>query len=412
VIWKPRLIDADDLSAVIDLTSLVFGVGQHAPKSYVEAYRKVVELDRTFVVDDGDTIAGTGASYSFDLALPGGGAVPMAGVTEVGVLSTHRRQGILTALMEAVLDQAVERGEPVAGLTASEGTIYRRYGFGVAAGFQTVDVHRVHATAELVPVADPGRVRFVSEAEAATLLPSLWERSWRRVPGELSRKPSWWEALALDPEDDRDGASGRYVVVHDDAGGTPDGFAIYRIKHGETNGRHDSELQIHELSAGDDAVEAALLRYLLDVDLVDRVRWPGAPVDLPLRWRLADSRAVDVIRERDHLWLRVLDVVACLEARSYAADGAAVIEVVDGRRSEVGGVFTFDGARDGAACARTSAEPDVVVDVATLGSLLLGGVTWATLQRAGLVDERTDGTVDRLDAVFRPQRAPYCGTDF
>ena len=53
-----------------------------------------------------------------------------------------------------------------------------------------------------------------------------------------------------------------------------------------------------------------------------------------------------------------------------------------------------------------------MVDVATLGSLLLGDVTWTNLRRAGLVDERTAGTADRLDALFRPERAPYCGTDF
>jgi predicted acetyltransferase len=409
VIWKPRLIDDAELPAVIDLTSLVFGVGQRAPKSYAEVYREVVEIDRTFVVDDGDVLAGTAASYSFDLALPGGGAVPMAGVTEVVVLPTHRRQGVLTALMGAVLDQAVERGEPLAGLTASEATIYRRYGYGVAAGFHTTKVRRVRA-APLVPVDDPGRVRFLSEDEATVVLPGVWERSWRRRPGELSRKASWWPALAIDPEDDRDGASARYLVAHEDASGAADGYAIYRFK--DTDVGPGYELQIHDLAAADDAVEAALLRYLLDVDLVHHVLWMAAPVDLPLSWQLADSRAVDVTALRDHLWLRVLDVVACLEARSYVADGAAVIEVVDGRRPEVGGVFTFDGARDGAACARTSAEPDVVVDVATLGSLLLGGVTWATLRRAGLVDERTDGTVDRLDAVFRPERAPYCGTDF
>lgn len=410
--WKPRLIDPDELRTVIDLTSLVFGEGQRAAKSYVEGFEKVVELDRTFVVDDGVTIAGTGASYSFDLALPGGTTVPVAAVTEVGVLTTHRRQGILTALMEALVDQAVERGEPLAGLTASEGTIYRRYGYGVAAGFQTVEVHRVHAGADLVPVDDPGRVWFVGEAEAATLLPALWERSWRRVPGELSRNASWWEALALDPEDHRGGGSSRYVVAHEDADGRPDGFAVYRFKEHRTNGRHDHELRIEDLVAASDGVESALLRYLLDVDLFDRLVWFAAPVDMPLRWRLVDSRAVDVVRERDHLWLRILDVGRCLGSRTYAAEDGVVLQVVDPRRPEVGGTFRLDAGPDGADCARITAEPDVAVDVATLGSLLLGGVTWSVLQRAGLVDERTPGAVDRLDALFRPSRAPYCGTDF
>ena len=407
--WKPRLIDADELPAVIDLTSLAFGVGQRAPKSYVEVYNKVVELDRTFVVDDGTTLAGTAASYSFDVTLPGGATVPIAAVTEVVVSPTHRRQGALTALMGAVLDQAVERGEPMAGLTASEATIYRRYGYGVAARYATVEVLRANA-APLVPVEDPGRIRFLTEEEAAVVLPQVWERGWRRRPGELSRKPVWWEAMALDPEDHREGASARYVVAHEGASGAPDGFAVYRFK--DTDQGPGYELQVHDLAAADDAVETALLRYLLDVDLVHHLQWYASPLDLPLHWQLANSRAVRTTRVQDHLWLRLLDVGACLGARRYAVDGGAVIGVVDERRPEVGGVFRLDGGPDGAACARTDAEPEVVVDVATLGSLLLGDVTWANLRRAGLVDERSDGTVARLDALFRPDRAPYCGTDF
>jgi predicted acetyltransferase len=409
VTWKPRLIDAGELPAVIDLTSLVFGAGQRAPKSYISVFEKVVEPDRTFVVDDGTTLAGTAASFSFDVTLPGGGAVPMAAVTEVVVLPTHRRQGALTALMGAVLDQAVERGEPLAGLTASEATIYRRYGYGVAARYATVEVLRARAQ-PLVPVEDPGRIRFLTDDEAAVALPQVWDRGWRRRPGELSRKASWWEAMAIDPEDDRDGASARYVVGHEDASGAPDGFAVYRFK--DTAPGPGYELQVHDLAAADDAVEAALLRYLLDVDLVHHVRWYASPLDLPLRWQLADARAVSVSRVQDHLWLRILDVVACLEARRYAAEGGAVIEVVDQRRPDAGGVFRLDGGPGGATCARTDADPEVVVDVATLGSLLLGDVTWANLRRAGLVDERSAGTVARLDALFRPERAPYCGTDF
>jgi predicted acetyltransferase len=409
VTWKPRLIDAAELPAVIDISSMVFGAGPRAPKSYREVCEKVFEVDRTFVVDDGAVLAGTASAYSFDLALPGGGSVPMSAVTQVGVAPTHRRQGALTELMGAVLDQAVERGEPLAGLTASEATIYRRYGYGVATRYQTVHIQRDKA-APLVPVEDPGRVRFLTEDEAATVLPLVWERGWRRRPGELSRKASWWEAIAIDPEDDRAGASARYLVVHEDESGAPDGMAVYRIK--DLPDSPGFELQIHDLAAVDDAVEAALVRWLIDVDLVSYVEWFAAPLDLPLRWQLANPRAIRTTFLQDHLWLRVLDVGACLEARRYAADGAAAIGVVDGRRPEVGGVFRFDGGTDGAAVARTDDEPDVVVDVATLGSLLLGDVTWTNLGRAGLVDERTPGTSAGLDAMFRPDRAPYCGTDF
>jgi predicted acetyltransferase len=170
-------------------------------------------------------------------------------------------------------------------------------------------------------------------------------------------------------------------------------------------------LAVEDVVATSDAVEAALLRYLLDVDLVNRVEWK-APVDHPLRWWLADSRAVSVTREQDHLWLRPLDVGRCLSSRSYATTDALVVEVIDDDRPAVGGRFRLDAGPDGAASARTTAEPDLSLGVADLGALLLGGVSWATLHRVGLVDERTSGAVARADALFRPERPPYCGTGF
>jgi len=116
--------------------------------------------------------------------------------------------------------------------------------------------------------------------------------------------------------------------------------------------------------------------------------------------------------EADHLWLRPFDVSACLSGRRYAAEGAFVVEVIDPVRAAVGGRFRVEGGPEGAICRRSDAEPDVVVGAADLGALLLGGVSWTTLCRAGLVDERTSGAVACADGMFRPHRAPYCSTDF
>ena len=247
--------------------------------------------------------------------------------------------------------------------------------------------------------------------EARALLPDLWSRTWRHTAGELSRTAGFWAASNLDPEEDRGGATARFVVVHTDEAGEPDGAATYRLNWGwETGG--DNVLVVGNVITASDAVESALLRYLLDVDLVTRVEWFAAPLDHPVRWWIADPRALSVTRENDHLWLRPLDVARCLAARTYAVDDGLVIEVVDDDRPEVGGRFRLDAGPDGAECARTSDDPDLTLAVADLGSLLLGGVTWSSLRRAGLVEEHTPGRVARADTLFRPERPPYCGTDF
>ncbi len=406
-------MEPDELPAVSDLLALGFGIGPVSPPEHRAEVDAVVEIDRTLVVEDEGRLVATAGAFTLRVALPGG-AVPMAGVTGVVVAPTHRRRGLLTALIEAVHDQAVARGEPLAGLTASEGGIYRRFGYGVAARFQSVRLDAGRSGEIPAPfggtVADAGRMRYVSEAEAATVLPAVWDRHWRRTPGELDRTPGLWADAALDGEHARAGASARHILVHDDAEGTPDGFAVYRIAQDFGVGGTNHEMRLLSLAAGSDDVEATLLRFLLDIDLVGTLTW-DAPVDLLLRWRLADPRALLVTAERDLLWLRPLDVAACLAARTYRAEGELTLEVVDGRR-DAGGRFLLVAGADGAECRRTDRSPDIAVTVADLGSLLAGGTTWHTLARAGRLDERAAGAVTRADDLFRPERAAYCATEF
>jgi predicted acetyltransferase len=411
VSWKARPIEPGELEATIDLTALAFAVGPQATENYRRQTAMTTEPDRVFVVEDGDALAGTGAAYSMAVALPGGGTLPLAGVTEVGVSPAHRRRGVLRTLMEAVHDQALDRGEPIAGLTASEGGIYRRFGYGVATRYQSLSIDR--AAAAEVDEGSAGRMRVMSDAEARPLLPAVWDRYWRQVPGEVRRPAVWWDMVALDFAEDRDGASARFVAVHDDAGGVPDGFVTYRVRRGWGSGRLlPHELLVESVAAIDEGVVAALLRFVLGVDLVGTVEWSAAPLDLPYRWRLANPRALRVTREVDHLWLRPLDVAACLAGRRYGIEGACVLEVVDPVRPSLGGRFRLEGGPDGAGCRRSRAGPDLAVGVADLGALLLGGVSWSTLHRAGLVDERRPGAAARADRMFRPDRAPYCSTDF
>lgn len=74
----------------------------------IEADRPLLEPDRTLAAYDDGRIIATAAAFSFELALPGqmtgtsddpAPAVPVAGVTGVGVVPTHRRRGLLRELM-------------------------------------------------------------------------------------------------------------------------------------------------------------------------------------------------------------------------------------------------------------------------------------------------------------------------
>ena len=96
----------------------------------IEHERVLVEYERSFAAFDGPDIVGTGATFTMPMTVPGG-ELDVGYVTAVGVRATHRRRGINTRLMRAVLDDAHERGELVDVLYASEGGIYGRYGYGL-----------------------------------------------------------------------------------------------------------------------------------------------------------------------------------------------------------------------------------------------------------------------------------------
>jgi predicted acetyltransferase len=76
------------------------------------------------------------------------------------------------------------------------------------------------------------------------------------------------------------------------------------------------------------AVELALWQYVLDLDLVDRVRAEQRPPDDPLRMALADQRGFISKGRFDEQWVRLLHVDAALGARSYNPARPAVTVAV------------------------------------------------------------------------------------
>lgn len=98
-----RSVETGELPQFVRANELAFG--SLATDEDVEVERAVSEPARSLAALDGDRIVGTCGAFSLTLTVPGG-AVPLAGVTEVGVLPTHRRRGILTGGADLVLDAA------------------------------------------------------------------------------------------------------------------------------------------------------------------------------------------------------------------------------------------------------------------------------------------------------------------
>jgi predicted acetyltransferase len=400
-----RAITAEEIPAFVRTDAAGFGesekIAEAAPRWIAD------ELDRTRVAFDGDELVATSRNYSFELTLPGGRLVPAAGVSAVAVLPTHRRRGILRAMMTALLDDAVERGEPVAMLTASEGGIYARFGFGVTtqAAQVELDVRRV----EFAHARPAGRLRLVAPEELRKQAPELFDRVRRTYPGAVSRSEIWW----TDCQPPDGGAGNRFDVLYESPSGVVDGFVTYAIK--DRWSRDPShKVFVRDMAAATGEATHALWRYLCEIDLVRTVQAHRVPLDSPLPWLLASPRIGSPTFVDDFVWTRLLDVRAALGARTYAVDGRVVVEVHDASRpgSAAAGTFSVEGGREGAEVGATKASPDLVCDVHALSTVWLGAERWSTLAQAGWIEERTPGALAAADAMFASTPLPFPFTWF
>ncbi|HUR50298.1 MAG TPA: GNAT family N-acetyltransferase [Acidimicrobiales bacterium] len=361
-------------------------------------YQEHIELERSWLAEDAGRMVGTITGYSFELTLPGGSTVPMAGLSDAAVTPTHRRQGILTELMARFDADVAEREEPVIGLFASEAAIYGRYGFGPATRFMSVTVSRDRASG-LDQLDIPGTVRWLRAADATDEIAEIFERTRRGRVGEIRRPRHMLDGLL------RRAAKGDtpvFVAIHDGPQG-PDGYAIYRVDSKWVDHTAQNEVRVAELT-GDGLVRVALWRFLLSLDLVKAVTDLNARLDEPVQDLLDDPRQLRVTGLYDQLQLRVVDPVAALRARTYGADGRLRIGVGDCVYE-----MTVDGGKAEVQTTRAAAE--VTLAPRALSMVYLGDRSFRSLAQAGLAT--IDAEAGSLaDAMFSVSPAPQCLTLF
>jgi predicted acetyltransferase len=359
------------------------------------AFRRTDEPERSLAwFDDGRIVAGT-SIYTRQVTVPGA-IVPCAAVTAVGVRPTHRRRGLLTALMRRQLEEIRAAGEPVAALWASEGSIYGRFGYGIAARNAHLTAHRPAARlAAPPPAGDP--LRAGPAGDHVEHMRAVHERVRGERPGMLDRPGAWWTARLHDPESDRKGAQPLQALV------VPDGYALYAVRPDHDDDGPAGEVTIRELVAATPAARALLWDFLLDQDLTRKITWSLAPADEPLWMLVTDPFAVRLVLEPS-LWVRLVDVPAALSARGYAADPDVVLDLSDAFCPWNAGRYRLAGGH----CEPTDAEPDLALDASTLGAAYLGGTLLAELAQAGRVTELRRGALARASAAFRADVVPWC----
>ncbi len=381
-----------------------------------EAHRLGFPFGRALCAYEAGKMVATSTVYTQELTVPGHVAVPIGGLSWITTLPTHRRRGLMQQLVAASLADMADRGEIVSGLSASEGTIYGRFGYGPATSVMSFSVDRPHA-AFSGPTADPAsnRLTLLDPSEAASRLPAIYDSVRLAQAGSVSRPPGWWRGHLADPPGDRGGFSRMLHVMHETLPGNPDGYVSYGFKEEWEDSTALNAARVVELVAADSHAYRALWDYVLNTDLCQTAICGRGRVDEPLRWLLADPRRFRVSALSDFLWLRLLDLPRALAARAYRAEDNLVLEVRESFPSpRVSRLLLRTGPADapGAECAPTRRPADLSLETGSLAAAYLGGVSWSTLAAAGRVSEITDGAVRRADALFATDIAPFCATEF
>ncbi len=406
-----REVPEADIDRALELAYLVFN--DRPEKEGRERHHALLVRCSRIGAYDGDTLVGFMAAHDFRLSVPGAD-LSCPGLTFVSVAPTHRRRGVLTALMAEQLRRASAAGSPLAALWASEAAIYGRFGYGGATTGVTIEIDSTRPL-PLRIAPDRRPLRLVAPDEALDVIGAFHEAARAGRAGRPSRSPERWsqEWLSEQAEEDEELSPPRIIVL----GGPGEpiaGYVLYRTKPEDDSGpvRTPGLVRVEELEADTPAVAAALWECLAALDLTGRVTAWGRPADDPLLHFAADRDQVRVTAQFPALWLRLVDVRAALTGRSWAAPVELVLELTDVRLPANAGRFRLKAGPGGAAYEPARAAPDLALDVRELAACYLGGTRVVELVAAGLVAEHTPGAAAELDAALRTDLLPHTSDEF
>jgi len=404
--WTVRPVADDEWDAFRDVDAHAFGVAM--AEEHEAAERELHKTARSLGAYDAQELVGITTAYPFRLAVPGG-VSPAAAVSWVGVLPTHRRRGVLRALMTAQLQAVNDEGtEPLAILWASEPQIYPRFGYGLANRAYSMTVPRSDQALLASAPSDPGLRIRLADPKAWKELATVYEAVASTRPGVPLRDEDWWERAVRDLPALRGGRSPLRCVVAED-GDQIRGYALYATKQFWDENFGKGEVSAREVMATDPAALAALYRYLFDLDLMGTTTLDRVPVDDPLVHWLRNPRLAKPMLE-DCLYVRLVDLPRALTSRAYATDLDVVLEVTDQLCPWNAGTWRLTataGPTPDARCEPADDGADLTLDAVHLGAAYLGGTALTELAMAGGPVERRSGAMAATSAAFAHFPAPW-----
>jgi predicted acetyltransferase len=404
-----RPVREDELREYFEAMSTAF-LGRPDVARLAEDVKAEWDLDRVWAAFEGPRIRGTLRTWATELTVPGGATVPASAVTQVTVLPTHRRRGLLREMVAADHAASRERGEVAAMLYAAEYPIYGRFGYGPACrearwALDVTSTGFVHDS--------PGGVDVVTPSEESRDVIKQVFEAWRlRQAGEIRRNDHRWDFDLGLREDGWDPRWKGFLAIRRDAAGAVDGYVRYRNEDKWERSQPRNVLAVDELHALTDETYLALWRFLASIDWVATIKAERRIATERLPWLLTNARAAYITEMVDGMWVRLFDVRRALEARTYEREGSLVLEVVDAEAPDGRVRLRLDAGPDGATARKTRRSPDLTVDVSALGAAYLGGIGLRNASMARGADEHRAAAMAQADALLRTLAEPWCSTFF
>ena len=258
---------------------------------FIEDVLKLFDDDvyRPIAARDDGRIVGTALEMPLDLTVRAGVTVPCRGITWLGVLPTHRRRGVMRALLGDHLAECERQGVAASLLHASNSGIYVGHGYGVATRRARVRVAVPHVTFR-EPAPDL-ELRMTDPLGAHDACQAVWERCRLATPGFTSRPDPelQWTLKEL---------KGFCTFAGDD------GYVLYSVEREWPGPNAEFRVKVRELHAATPAAYAALWHHLCGLTHVVEIVADVRPPDEPLQHLVTEARRVDVSYVSDGLWLR------------------------------------------------------------------------------------------------------------
>ena len=367
-----------------------------------------------------DVSVGTFARFLAPVNL--GAAEVTAGLpTEVDVLPTHKRRGLLWTMMALDVEQLVDEGCPLLLLMASDAQIYERFGFERVVGTFLVsfDPRGLQMRESVKQSLQGYNIGWVDRESVVDVTTEIYARVHAMTRGSIARWDSYlphhYFPGSLEGVDRK-----QRCFICSDPSGTPTGFVFYEVKSESDR----FVLSILDMAYTDGSTELALWQHLLSIEMIDEVTYSqftasGPGGGSPLFRAVTDSRAIKVLGRTDFLWAKVLDPIACLEARSYSTSASAAwmsaqfrVEDPDGYAS---GFYRLELGEGRARVQRLDDREDylgVTVTANALAALVFASASVTELAEVGLIQGLPRSEWETWDALFTPVGPARTSTQF